>query len=112
MKISLTGKGGVGKTTLTALLTLAYLKEGRKVLAVDADPDGNLGQALGVPGYENITPVVEMKDLIGKRTGVKPGTVGGMFRMNPRVDDIPERYAVDITQRLSSFFQIRTDSFT
>ena len=93
MKISLTGKGGVGKTTLTALLTLAYLKEGKKVLAVDADPDGNLGQALGVPRYENITPVVEMKELIQERTGARPGEVGSYFKLNPKVDDIPDRYA-------------------
>lgn len=101
MKMSLTGKGGAGKTTLTALLALAYLTEGKKVLAVDADPDGNLGQALGVPGYENITPLIEMKDLIQERTGVRPqegtgarpGEVGSYFKLNPRVDDIPDRYA-------------------
>lgn len=93
MKISLTGKGGAGKTTLTALLALAYLREGKKVLAVDADPDGNLGQALGVPDYDNITPLVEMKDLIQERTGARPGETGSYFKLNPRVDDIPDRYA-------------------
>jgi CO dehydrogenase maturation factor len=95
-KLAITGKGGVGKTTLAALLAYLYASEGRKVLAIDADPDSNLASALGIsPEVERtITPIVEMEELIAERTGTTPGTFGGIFRMNPRVDDIPERFSV------------------
>ena len=96
MKFAMTGKGGVGKTTLSALIANSLHAAGRRVVAIDTDSDSNLLACLGYPNPERVKPLVELKDLIGKRTGVKPGTVGGMFRMNPRVDDIPERYAVDI----------------
>ena len=49
MKIAITGKGGVGKTTLSAVLSHLYAEEGRRVIAVDADPDANLASALGIP---------------------------------------------------------------
>jgi CO dehydrogenase maturation factor len=96
MKLAVTGKGGVGKTTVSALLASSLRAGGRQVVAIDADPDSNLLACLGYPHPERVKPLVELKDLIEKRTGVKPGTVGGMFRMNPRVDDIPARYAVDL----------------
>jgi CO dehydrogenase maturation factor len=92
MKIAVTGKGGVGKTTLSAVLSYLFASEGRRVIAVDADPDANLAQALGVKPEElaYIRPIAEMEKLIEERTGAKPGTVGGMFKLNPKVDDIPE----------------------
>jgi CO dehydrogenase maturation factor len=94
MKIAITGKGGVGKTTLSALLSHLFSREGKRVIAVDADPDANLPQALGVLGdkAEKIKPVAEMDELIEERTGAKPGTSGGIFKINPKVDDIPEEY--------------------
>ena len=93
-KIAITGKGGVGKTTLAGLLSRIYAAEGHKVLAVDADPDANLASSLGFPEEvaARIVPIAEMKDLIEERTGAKPGTMGGMFKLNPRVDDIPDRF--------------------
>jgi len=96
MKIAITGKGGVGKTTLTALLAQTYALQGRDVLAVDADPSPCLAGALGFPDElrENLHPIAEMDELIEERTGAKPGTVGGFFTINPRVDDIPERFSV------------------
>ncbi len=89
MKIAVSGKGGVGKTTLSSLLARYWARKGYRVLAVDADPDANLGSALGIDTTDLI-PVAKMEDLIFERTGIKPGTVGGFFKMNPRVDDLPE----------------------
>ncbi len=96
MKLAITGKGGVGKTTLTALLAQSYADMGRQVLAVDADPSPCLAGALGFPPElrAQLHPIAEMDALIEERTGAKPGTVGGFFTLNPRVDDIPERFSV------------------
>ncbi len=96
MKIAVTGKGGVGKTTLTALLAQSYADLGRQVLAVDADPSPCLAGALGFPAEmrAKLAPISEMDALIEERTGAKPGTVGGFFTINPRVDDLPERFSV------------------
>jgi CO dehydrogenase maturation factor len=93
MKIAISGKGGVGKTTLAALLINYFRDQGKKVLAVDADPDANLALALGLPDPESITPLSQMKEMIAERTESKPGTMGGFFKLNPKVDDIPEKYA-------------------
>ncbi len=96
MKIAITGKGGVGKTTLSALLAQVYGDMGHQVLAVDADPSPCLAGALGFPEEvrQKLHPICEMDDLIEERTGAKPGTIGGFFTINPRVDDIPERFSV------------------
>jgi CO dehydrogenase maturation factor len=96
MKLAITGKGGVGKTTLAALISQVYADAGRQVLAVDADPSPCLAGALGFPAelQESLHPISEMDELIFERTGAKPGTTGGFFTINPRVDDIPERFSV------------------
>ncbi len=96
MKIAISGKGGVGKTTLTALLAQVYADKGYEVLAVDADPSPCLAGAIGVPDelQEKLNPISEMDELIFERTGAKPGTTGGFFTINPRVDDIPDRFSV------------------
>lgn len=96
MKIAITGKGGVGKTTLAALLAQVYANQGRQVLAVDADPSPCLAGALGFPDElrAKLRPIAEMEDLITERTGARPGAIGGFFTLNPRVDDIPERFSV------------------
>lgn len=96
MKIAITGKGGVGKTTLTALLAQTYADQGLQVLAVDADPSPCLAGALGFPREltEKLSPIAEMDDLIYERTGAHKGEIGSFFALNPRVDDLPEKYSV------------------
>ena len=96
-KIAITGKGGVGKTTLAALLAYHYAQAGQPVIAIDADPAASLAYALGIPDDLNakLVPIAAMDDLIYERTGAKPGTSGGFFKINPRVDDIPERFSVN-----------------
>jgi CO dehydrogenase maturation factor len=90
MKIAISGKGGVGKTTFAALLIRAFNDDGRKVLAIDADPDANLAAAVGIPNADTIVPIAEMKDLIEERTESTPGSIGGFFKLNPKVDDLPD----------------------
>jgi len=95
MKIAISGKGGVGKTILAALLSRTFAESGFSVLAIDADPDANLAATLGFPEPGKITPISDMKDLIEERTGVQPGKAAPFFKLNPKVDDIPEKYAVE-----------------
>jgi len=94
MKIAISGKGGVGKTLLAALLSKAFAESGYSVIAIDADPDSNLAATLGFPHSEQITPIAEMSDLIEERTGARPGQVSPYFKLNPRVDDLPEKYSL------------------
>jgi len=95
MKIAISGKGGVGKTVLASLLSTILAELGYSVLAIDADPNATLASALGFPHPERITPISEMCDLIEERTGARPGQAAAYFKLNPRVDDIPEKYWVE-----------------
>jgi CO dehydrogenase maturation factor len=97
MKIAVTGKGGVGKTTLSSVLARLYAEEGRKVLTADVDPDANLGMALGFSEEElsKLTPISEMGDLIAERTGANKENFGKIFKLNPKVDDIPDKYSIE-----------------
>jgi len=95
VKIAVTGKGGVGKTSLTSLLANAYAAEGRQVIAIDANPDANLAGALGIPAdvASTITPIADLEELIKERTGVE-GTADTFFKLNPKVDDLVDRYGL------------------
>ena len=88
MKIAITGKGGVGKTTLAGTLARLLAQDGMDVLAIDADPDMNLASALGID--EPPLPLTEYEDLIDKRAGGP----AGMFKLNPKVDDVVDRFGV------------------
>lgn len=95
IKIAISGKGGVGKTTLAALLCKAFREKGYSVLAVDADPASGLPAALGFSESETPAPITALKDLIAERTGVQPGSIGPLFTLNPRVDDLPEKLCAE-----------------
>ncbi len=94
MKIAVTGKGGVGKTLISAALAKLFADKNFKVFAIDADPDANLALTLGFPQAEKITSLVEMKKLIEERTGAKSGSFSPYFKLNPKVSDIPDKYFV------------------
>jgi len=97
MKLAITGKGGTGKSTIAGLLAHFLKQKGFRVLAVDADPDANLASALGISHETaaSFTPISEQRALIKERTGANPKEFGQLFKMNPTVHDIPEKFCVD-----------------
>jgi CO dehydrogenase maturation factor len=94
MKIAISGKGGVGKTILASLLSKIFAEAGYSVLAIDADPNSNLAATLGFPHPDDVTPISEMSALIEERTGAPPGKASSFFKLNPKVDDLPEKYSL------------------
>jgi CO dehydrogenase maturation factor len=96
VKIAVTGKGGVGKTTIAAGLARAYARRGKKVIALDMDPSPNLLSSLGCKAdVDSIRPLMEMTRLIRERTGAPPEGYGLVFKLNPKVDDLLERFGVE-----------------
>jgi len=96
MKIAISGKGGVGKSTIAAAVALTLAKRGQKVLALDSDPDANLASALGIPKSVKIRPISAEIKLIEERTGVQINEYGKVFKLNPEVSDIAEKFAVSL----------------
>ena len=94
MKIAVSGKGGVGKSTIAASIALILAQRGMRVLALDADPDANLAAALGIPGETKITPISGEIALIEERTGAKVSQYGQVFKLNPEVSDVAEKLAL------------------
>ena len=95
MKIAITGKGGVGKSSLAALAARVVREGGDPVVVIDADPDMNMATLLGIPADRAVTPIIALKELIAERTGTKVGEPAPFFTMNPKVDDIPEKFWID-----------------
>nr|HPI24023.1 ArsA-related P-loop ATPase [Spirochaetota bacterium] len=95
MKIAVSGKGGVGKSTIAAGIALTIARRGGSVLAVDADPDANLADALGIPraAQGSIVTIARHRELVEERTGAKAGEYGQIFKLNPTVSDIADDYA-------------------
>jgi CO dehydrogenase maturation factor len=96
MKIAVSGKGGVGKTTLAGVMARVLADRGHRVLAIDADPDANLASAIGISQekLKDIKPLAQMRDLIEERTGATKGSYGAYFKLNPQVEDLPDRFSV------------------
>lgn len=96
MKIAVCGKGGVGKTLVAATIARLLGREGIRVLAIDADPNTTLATALGIPAIvaETIVPLTENEELVKERTSLNPKTFGGMFKLNPHVEDLASKFGV------------------
>jgi CO dehydrogenase maturation factor len=94
LTLAITGKGGVGKSTLAGTLARLLAADGRHVLAIDADPDANLASALGLPPdlRRSVRTIGEERQLIEERTGAKAREFGQIFRLNPDVRGIAEQY--------------------
>jgi CO dehydrogenase maturation factor len=104
-RVVITGKGGVGKTTLTSCLATQLARNGVNVLAVDEDPQMNLPHALGlgVAKAGEIVPLNLNHGYIEEKTGIRPGASGwgAMFKLNPDVDDVVERFGVKVADNLN-----------
>jgi CO dehydrogenase maturation factor len=104
-RVVITGKGGVGKTTLTSCLAAHLSQNGVTVLAVDEDPQMNLPHALGMSVEEagKIVPLNLNNGYIEEKTGIRPGASGwgAMFKLNPDVADVVQRFGVQVSPKLN-----------
>ena len=80
---------------LASFLSTIFAESAYSVLAIDADPNTNLAATLGFPNSNEIIPISEMADLIEERTGGRPGELTTFFKVNPKVNDLPEKYCLE-----------------
>ncbi len=93
MKIAISGKGGVGKTSILAILACHLRRMGKEVLLIDADPSPHMAQTIGIEDPSGVVPIAEMKDLLRERSGKQEGSP--FYNINPKVDDLPERFMLE-----------------
>jgi CO dehydrogenase maturation factor len=93
MKIAISGKGGVGKTTIMALLAKELHASGKEVLVIDADSSPHMAQTIGIKNPESITPIADMTKLLADRAGKVEGSP--FYNINPKIDDLPEKYMLE-----------------
>lgn len=93
MKIAISGKGGVGKTTIMALLAHHLKKTFKEVLVIDADPSPHMAQTLGVEDPEKVTAIADMKEMLRERSGYTEGSP--FYNINPEIDDLPGRFMLE-----------------
>jgi len=93
MKIAISGKGGVGKTTIMALIAHELKKLGKHVLIIDADPSPHMAETLGVHNPERITPLADMTRLLAERAEKNPGSP--FYQLNPQVNDLIKDFMIE-----------------
>jgi len=93
MKIAISGKGGVGKTTIMALLANQFRKNGEDVLLIDADPSPHMAQTIGIKNIDKVKPIAEMTELLVERSGKTPGSP--FYQVNPQVDDLLKKFMIE-----------------
>lgn len=96
MKIAISGKGGVGKTTILALLARELRNSGKEVLVIDADPSPHMAQTLGIKNSKEIIPIADMKKLLEERAQKTPGSP--FYQLNPQVDDLLKEFMIEYDQ--------------
>ena len=108
MKIAVTGKGGVGKTTVAGTIARLLGRDGKKILAVDADPNYNLWSSIGIPAdvASSILPLLENDELVKEKTDMKwIEVLGNLFQVHPRVDDLTTEYAIQGPDNVACWLQ-------
>jgi len=93
MKIAISGKGGVGKTTIMALLANQFKKKGKEVLIIDADPSPHMAQTIGIKDIDKIKPIADMTELLVERSGKVQGSP--FYQINPQVDDLLQKFMIE-----------------
>lgn len=93
MKIAVAGKGGVGKTTIMALIAKELQRAGKEVLIIDADPSPHMAQTLGFDNINEITPIADMTTLLAERAGKVEGSP--FYNINPQVDDLLADFIIE-----------------
>ena len=92
-KIIVTGKGGVGKTTIIATLSRLLAREGQRVLVIDCDPSMNLAMSLGI-SLSDVLPLAENKANIHERLGMDMDDEQEPAHDKIEIDEVLEDYII------------------